>query len=111
MRNTIFITIGCLLTLLMGCKYDEPSIGTNQYPFIAEGKTWNCCRDDHNFSCKMIGNTTIKSKVYKKVYLQDYEVYNNNSWHYFCAVRENGKQVFMVEMEDKKESLLYDFGI
>ena len=59
----------------------------------------------------MIGDTTIKSKVYKKVYLQDYEVYNNNSWHYFCAVRENGKQVFMVEMEDKKESLLYDFGI
>ena len=58
-----------------------------------------------------MGDTTIKSKVYKKVYLQDYEVYNNNSWHCFCAVRENGKQVFMVEMEDKKESLLYDFGI
>ncbi len=113
MRTKVTILLGIFMStlVLVGCMYDEPSIQTGDYPFVKEGKRWNCRNGENDFVYKMMGDTSIKSKAYKKLYVQHSAKYGNDEWHYQGAVREKGEQVYMLEAGEKKEYLLYDFGV
>ena len=93
--------------------------------FVEEGKSWYCDyeHDDgsiptlkdpmgHDIDCifTMRGDTLINDKDYKKVYCQFAEYYVDEEMHYYCAVREEAYQVFIIEEKTKEEKLLYDFS-
>ncbi len=58
----------------------------------------------------MCGDTLMNGKEYKKVYCQFEEYYGDKERHYYCAVREEAYQVFIMEEEAAEEKLLYDFS-
>ena len=45
----------------------------------------------------MCGDTLMNGKEYKKVYCQFDEYYGDKERHYYCAVREEAYQVFIME--------------
>ena len=96
-----------ILLSAISCKIDEPSINAGEFPFVNEGKTWNC----ENRIYKMNGDTIIGAKSYKKVYKKCLDDYNDNVWHYFAAIRERDKQVYAIKHHKNKEVLIYDFSI
>ena len=96
-----------ILLSAISCKIDEPSINAGEFPFVNEGKTWNC----ENRIYKMNGDTIIGAKSYKKVYKKCLNDYNDNVWHYFAAIRERDKQVYAIKHHKNKEVLIYDFSI
>ena len=102
---SIFAVI--ILLSAISCKIDEPSINAGEFPFVNEGKTWNC----ENRIYKMNGDTIIGAKSYKKVYKKCLDDYNDNVWHYFAAIRERDKQVYAIKHHKNKEVLIYDFSI
>ena len=95
-------------------------------PFVEEGKSWYCgyyhtweafpaTLEDpsgEGIDCifTMIGDTLINSKNYKKVFCQYEEHYGDKDLHYYCAVREEAYQVFIVEEKSSEERLIYDFS-
>jgi len=97
-------------------------------PFVEEGKAWYCgyyhphdvfpsTVEDPNMEgidCifTMHGDTLICDREYKKVYCQFGEYYGDEEQHYYCAVREETYQVFIIEEEatEAEEKLLYDFS-
>lgn len=97
-------------------------------PFVEEGKVWYCGYDHwedsepqpvtpedpngHGIDCifTMQGDTLIGENNYKKVFCQYEEFYGDTEQHYYCAVREDSYQVFIVESEAKDEKLLYNFS-
>ena len=58
----------------------------------------------------MRGDSLIGDREYKKVYCQFEEYYGDTEQHYYCAVREEAYQVFIVEGETTEEKLIYDFS-
>jgi hypothetical protein len=102
--------------------------GEREYvPFVEEGKVWYCGYWHPNdafpssledpggegIDCifSMCGDTLISEMEYKKVYCQFEEYYGDREQHYYCSVREEAYQVFIVENETKEEKLLYDFSL
>ena len=95
-------------------------------PFVEEGKAWYCgyyhpyevfppTPEDPNglgVDCifTMCGDTLISDRGYKKVYCRYGEYYGDEEQHYYCAVREEAYQVFIIEAETMEEKLLYDFS-
>ena len=94
-------------------------------PFVEEGKVWYCvCEHDdgsvppfidpkgNEIDCifTMHGDTLTNDREYKKVYCQFEEYYGDKEQHYYCAVREELYQVFIVEGEMTEEKLIYDFS-
>ncbi len=94
-------------------------------PFVEEGKSWYCvCENDddsvspfkdprgNEVDCifTMHGDTLINDKEYKKVYCQFEEYFGDKEQHYYCAVREEVYQVFVVEEKTAEEKLIYDFS-
>ena len=79
--------------------------------FVKEGKTWNCLQPADGGTCTyvIIGDTVIGGTGYKKVLCQDRWEYKDEGQHYFAAVREQGRQVFMVNGGQEQEYMLYDF--
>ena len=95
-------------------------------PFVEEGKVWYCghthSMDEHfphsledpcgwGIDCTftMSGDTLINGQEYKKVYCQYGDYYGDEEQHYYCAVREEGYQVFIIEEEAKDEKTIYNF--
>jgi len=86
-------------------------------PFVEEGKVWNCVSEESYYygpfliDCifTMQGDTVIRSHSYKKVLCQYEKCYGDNEQHYYCAVREEAHQVFIVEKDTLEEILFYDF--
>ena len=96
-------------------------------PFVEEGKVWYCAHahyNDEHFSRRpedpegrgidciftMYGDTLINGMTYKKVYCQYEEYYTDKEQHYYCAVREEAYQVFIIEEDATNEKLIYDFS-
>lgn len=95
-------------------------------PFVEEGKVWYCGYEhgwgtlpatledpegegiDCTFS--LCGDTLANDKVYKKVLCQFEEYYGDSEQHYYCAIREEAYQVFIIEEEETEEKLIYDFS-
>ena len=106
-KTVLSILAVIILLSAISCKIDEPSINAGEFPFVNEGKTWNC----ENRIYKMNGDTIIGAKSYKKVYKKCLNDYNDNVWHYFAAIRERDKQVYAIKHHKNKEVLIYDFSI
>jgi len=111
------------ITKAMAQEWDHEYV-----PFVEEGKAWYCgyfhmtdvdpqpfTPEDpcgHGIDCifTMQGDTLIGEATYKKVYCQCEEYYGDKEQHYYCAVREDSYQVFIIESETTDEKLLYDFS-
>ncbi len=93
-------------------------------PFVEEGKVWYCCSKSYvgpitsehpegeGVDCifTMYGDTLVNDREYKKVYCQFEDYYGDKEQHYYCAVREETYQVFIIEKEASEEKLIYDFS-
>lgn len=85
-------------------------------PFVKEGKVWNCQADEiapRSYSYVIEGDTVYArtGEWYKKVWVEDEQVYGDKQRHYFGAVRQEGDYVYLLPRDAAKEQLLYDFGI
>ncbi len=103
--------------------------------FVEEGKAWYCAAYDNSYDdiypytpedhpCTpedpegegidciftMCGDTLINDIEYKKVYCQFEEYYGDGEQHYYCAVREDARLVFIIEDKTKEEKQIYDFS-
>ena len=92
-------------------------------PFVEEGKVWYCSYsslgpitlehpEGEGIDCtfSMCGDTLVNDREYKKVYCQFEDYYGDKEQHYYCAVREETYQVFIIEEEETEEKLIYDFS-
>ena len=98
----------------------------NYVPFVGEGKTWYCGYyhtwevfpatledpEGEGIDCifTMRGDTLIGDREYKRVFRQFEEYYGDAEQHYFCCVREEACQVFIIEEGTTEEKLIYDFS-
>ena len=123
-----FVHVIFALVLCMGTLKANAQEGEREYvPFVEEGKVWYCgyahSEDDifpkrpedpegKGIDCifTMYGDTLINDKEYKKVFCQYVEYYGDEEQYYYCAVREEDCQVFIIEEEMTDEKLIYDFS-
>ena len=114
--------IAMLVIILSGStKTDAQEWNQEYYPFVEEGKVWNCFASyssslaigaPESITCifTMSGDTLINDNTYKKVSCLFKDFYGDEEQHYYCAVREEDYRVFIVEAESKEEKMLYDFS-
>jgi len=114
---TLLRNIAMLVIILIGSMKTVAQEWDHEYfPFVEEGKVWNCCAispqnvDIANCFFTMSGDTLINDNTYKKVSCQFKDFYGDEEQHYYCAVREEDYRVFIVEAETKEEKMLYDFS-
>ena len=123
--NSVRLILVLALCSLETSKAVAQGERSNYVPFVEEGKTWYCvCEHDvgyispfkdprgNEIDCifTMRGDTLINDREYKKVYCQFAEYYRDKEQHYYCAVREEACQVFIVEEKTAEEKLIYDFS-
>jgi len=88
-------------------------------PFVVEGKVWKCHyiadksglvhNNEKDLLYCMQGDTIINNQAYKKVSCLSEKVYGDGLKHYYCAVRESDRQVFIIPASAMEEELLCDF--
>ena len=121
MKKILFLILATFMT--MGASAQEER---EYVPFVEEGKCWYLGyfhpRDVFPASLEdpegegvdciftMRGDTLIGDREYKRVFRQFEEYYGDTEQHYYCAVREEAYQVFIVEGETTEEKLIYDFS-
>ena len=126
-EGNLALAVGSKATLIK-CTSDEEVLYLNpnqewdhEYvPFVEEGKVWYCkdgqitpedpWGSDIDCIFTIQGDTLIGENIYKKVFCQYENYYGDKDQHYYCAVREESYQVFLVEEEANEEILLYDFS-
>ncbi len=91
----------------------------NYHPIVQENNEWNVLKvtgffppTDTNYwtmTYQFIGDTTINSQVYKKVYISEEEVPNN--WKYEGAIREEDRKVWYLAKYESEERKIYDFTL
>ena len=117
------IVIGLALFGISTSNTMAQEVRSEYVPFVEEGKAWYCTHtmigritpehpEGENIDCifTMRGDTLIIGREYKKVYCQYGDYYGDEEQHYYCAVREEAYQVFIVERELTEEKLIYDFS-
>jgi hypothetical protein len=121
MKRILYLLLSVFPLVSLAQDYDY-------YPFVAEGKTWEClyttdmddwrsmnllgldnCKD-HLLYYRIQGDTLINSLSYKKVFCQSEKYYGDTLQHYWCAVRECDRQVFVIQESTMQEILMYDFN-
>jgi len=85
-------------------------------PFVSEGKKWCYVLYDpydpyarNSLVFTMRSDTLVSGKTYKKVYCRNEKLLEKDE-KYYCAVREESEHVYIVELDDNVETLLYDFS-
>jgi len=112
MKNLFFILLFTILTL--------NSYSQDSFSLIEENKTWNVISvirtgsypGDTTFSTltyEFFGDTIIESKTYKKLYRSNEE--NPQNWTLECFMRENEKKVWLKDISQDNEILMYDFSL
>lgn len=112
----------CFILVLMQITRSYAQVNTGDYhPFVVEGKMWNCswCEWDknninptiHSYSYLIQGDTIIDNTEWKRVYVRDKATFDDESWHYCLAVREQNKRVYKIDQGNKDATLLYDFDL
>ena len=125
--QTVLRSMAILTAILLGNMSTNAQEPDDEYiPFVEEGKVWYCGYNHPGVTTPptpespfgkvidciftMSGDTEINGKTYKKVYCQFKEYYGDEEQHYYCAVREEGYRVYIVEEEATEEQLIYDFS-
>lgn len=119
------------IMVLVFCSLGMPNVIAQEereyVPFVEEGKVWYCghahSNDDYfpkrpedplgkGIDCifTIFGDTLVNDLDYKKVYCQYVDYYGDEEQHYYCAIREEACQVFIIEEETMEEKLIYDFS-
>lgn len=112
MKKIIVIILFSILTTM--------TFSQNYYPLIEENRTWNVISviitgpypGDTSFSTltyKFIGDTIIDSTTYLKLYRSSEE--NPINWTLDCFMRENEKKVWLKDISQDNEILMYDFSL
>ena len=126
--SVIFGLVTALLFCCLGISKANAQEGGREYvPFVEEGKVWYCGYwhphetfpstpedpEGNGIDCvfAMLGDTLINNKEYKKVFCQFEEHFKDKEQHYYCAVREEAYQVFIIEQGTTVEKLIYDFSL
>ena len=122
-----------VIVMLSLCHYGSMKALAQEWdhvyvPFVEDGKTWFCSHghlvdlqqplvtpeDPTGIGVDCIftihGDTLLGEIPYKKVTCQYEEYYGDKNQHYYCAVRENSYQVFIVEQGTTDEILLCNFS-
>lgn len=102
----------------IGDSYNAVTRATDM-SFVKEGKTWICSQSyakdgrvsGTHYKYIMQGDSTINGCEYKKVYIQNEQLYNDNACHYFAAVKEEGNKVYIIYDKESSPMLLYDWDI
>lgn len=103
-----------LIFLLVCLAYRTSLNAAHPYrPFMEEGKVWYCQGEDMkpNHRFVITGDTLIQNEAYKKVYQEYPTIYKDIDLHYYAAVRESEKKVYIKYANEDKELLLYDFSL
>ena len=111
--QTVLRSMAILTAIFLGSMSTNAQEPDDEYiPFVEEGKVWTC-KDDwgiygtligYDVFFTMSGDTEINGKTYKKVFLQFPDYFGDEEQHYYCAVREEGCRVFLVEPEAEEKS-------
>lgn len=116
MKKSIFMAVLAII-ILESMNATAQEWDHEYVPFVEEGKVWNCSVrtpevgiDEINCIFTMKGDTVIGENHYKNVFCQFREYFGDDKQHYYCAVREEACQVFIIMAETKEEKLLYDFS-
>jgi hypothetical protein len=125
MRNTV---ISCYEDGV--CLYYENEIDQSvmvdpaYHPLLRQGRTWTrsaeAGKTDGNGNVIVRGDTVMDyqpeyglKKVYQKVFRKSPGLYGDERYHYFGAMREEGKKVWLVQAGKSCEQgqLMFDFGL
>ncbi len=112
----------CTLSFtIISCSSDEwepREVPEDYKPVFKEGKTWtygtvprSYIGESSSYTYTISGDTVVKGKKYLKLYCSDKEAYGDTDQHYFAAVREESLRAFYILKGEKKEKLLFDFGM
>lgn len=83
------------------------TVPEDYHPYVVEGKRWNFKGSSAYHSYFIQGDTLIGQTTYKKLFYRKGE----EQLVYFGALRENAMQVILIRSGNKKEELLFDFGV
>ena len=108
-KETLLLVVGFAFSFATEVCADKK---TDYSAFVKEGKEWKCLQPGDGSICTYIieGDTVIGGKDYKKTLCQDRFEYMDDARHYFAAVREESRQVFVVNAGQEQEYMLYDFS-
>jgi len=93
-----------LLTIIYAMDMSAQTTGRQ---FVEEGKYWDCGSEHW----KLEGDTVINGTTYKKGHFMTVEASADGQFHYYCAVRQAGKKVYIVYDGWLTEDILFDFGL
>ena len=80
-------------------------------PFAVEGKHWETTDFERNYIYEIRGDTIIGGIAYKQALRQSEAAYGDTLFHYYRAVRDEGKLVYVVLPGTTSEEILFDFGL
>lgn len=123
-RINLFSLFALCLTFL-SCTVDdivvpdsERVVPVDYRPFAEEGKVWvygvTSFGDDsipEQYRYQIVGDTLLGDRRYKKMYAREEDQYNDTLMHYIGAVRDTLMKVIFVDKGQRKERMLYDFGL
>lgn len=112
--NNSYLTImkKIFLILLVGLFVAMAGQSAHTYhPFVAEGKRWLCWEGAPNNIFMISGDTIFENKSFKKILHRYPDLYNDDIYHDYAIVREEGKKVYIVYEGESEEMLLYDFSL
>lgn len=125
-RRSIVRSIATWLFCSLAASKSAAQAMSEYVPFVEVGKVWYCGfwhpnerypitpEDPYGFGIDCIftiqGDTLIGQQKYNRVMCVFEDYYGDHEQHYYCAVREEMRHVFIVEEETAEEKLLYDFS-
>lgn len=112
-----FAMISCIVDDIV-VPDSERVVPVDYRPFAEEGKIWVYGFTNHFFDSipeqyryQIVGDTLLGNRLYKKMYAREADKYNDTLMHYIGAVRDTLMKVLFVDADQRKERLLYDFGL
>lgn len=96
----------------------ERVVPKDYLPFAEEGKVWvyggensnnNVPKELYRYYIK--GDTVLRGKIYKKMYVREADTSGDAQYHYIGAVRDTLMKVMFTDSGKRTERLIYDFGL
>ena len=112
-----FALISCIVDDIV-VPDSERVVPVDYMPFAEEGKVWvyGVTRMDYNnipeqYRYQISSDTILNDRHYKKMFIREEDRYGDSQMHYIGAVRDTLLKVQFVDKGQRKERLLYDFGL
>ena len=112
-----FALVSCIVDDII-VPDSERVVSEDYMPFAEEGKVWvyGSTRIDYNnipeqYRYQICGDTILNDRHYKKMFICEEDRYGDSQMHYIGAVRDTLLKVQFVDKGQRKERLLYDFGL